>query len=320
MPKVSIVIVCMNRPDNLVPCLESLQRYTTVSYELWVVAYLFDKEVLAGLKADFPEVHWVESDEIRGFAENNNLALRQVTGEYVLCINDDTRIFMRTVDILVNNFAKLPENAAILSPKIDFPSGETQTCGRPKQTAWRYILERLHLDGKDQKDDTQSKRPITYSIYQTSDINGACFMIRRDIFEELGWFDERYFFTPEDIALSTKAREKGYGVYVDVDSLVIHYHHKTARKVITATKPAGMRGFLMFHSRGRALRYFFLGCIVWWIEFCKWCWASLRCLWNSKKGLRVQRTVYAHNLASIFTTKTPKEIFIKYYRKLQDAR
>ena len=158
MPTVSIVIVSMNRPDNLVPCLESLQRYTTVSYELWVVAYLFDKAVLAGLKADFPDVHWVESDEIRGFAENNNLALRQVTGEYVLCINDDTRIFMRTVDILVNSFAKLPENAAILSPKIDFPSGVTQTCGRPKQTAWKYILERLHLDSKDQKDDTQGKR------------------------------------------------------------------------------------------------------------------------------------------------------------------
>ena len=204
----------------------------------------------------------MESDEIRGFAENNNLALRQVTGEYVLCINDDTRIFMRTVDILVNNFAKLPEKAAILSPKIDFPSGETQTCGRPKQTAWKYILERLHLDGSDQKDDTAGKKPVTYSIFQTSDINGACFLIRRDIFEELGWFDERYFFTPEDIALSTKAREKGYGVYVDMDALVIHYHHKTARKVITATKPAGFpdvpqqgKWFALFSARMHRLVY-----------------------------------------------------------------
>ena len=87
-------------------------------------------------------------------------------------------------------------------------------------------------------------------------------------------------------------------------------------KVITATKPAGMRGFLMFHSRGRSLRYFFLGCIVWWAEFCKFCWAALRCLFSSQKGLRIKRTVYAHNLASIFTTKTPKEIFLKYYSRL----
>lgn len=320
MPQVSIVIVCMNRPDNLEPCLDSLQRYTSVSYEIWVVAYLFDKEALAKLQAEFPEVHWVVSDEVRGFAENNNLALRQVSGELVLCINDDTRIFMPSIDCLVRDFAKLPEDAAILSPKIDFPSGEVQTCGRPRQTAWKYILERYHLDGNARKDDTLGKRPVTNSIFRTTDINGACFLIRRDIFEKLGWFDERYFFTPEDIALSTLARKKGYGIYVDVDALVIHYHHKTARKVITATKPAGMRGFLMFHSRDRLLRYFILGCIVWWAEFCKFCWAALRCLFSSKKGLRIKRTVYVHNMASIFTTKTPKEIFLKYYNQLQDVR
>lgn len=316
MPKVSIVIVCMNRPDNLVPCLESLQRYTTVSYDIWVVAYLFDKEALAKLQADFPDVRWVLSDEIRGFAENNNLALRQAQGEYILCLNDDTRIFSPMVDTLVRDFGKLPDDAAILSPKIDFPNGDIQTCGRPPQTAFQYILERYHLDSGKRVDDTLGRQPVTHSIFRTSDINGACFMIRRSVFEELGWFDERYFFTPEDIALSTLARKKGYGVYVDVDALVIHYHHKTARTVIAATKPAGMRGFLMFHGKGRALRYFCLGCIVWWAEFCKFCWACIRCAGSRKKGLRVKRTVYAHNLASIFTRKTPKAIFQQYYSRL----
>ena len=316
MPQVSIVIVCMNHPDNLVPCLESLQRHTTVSHDIWVVAYLFDKGALARLQADFPEVHWVLSDEVRGFAENNNLALRQVTGEWVLCINDDTQIFMPTVDRLVRDFALLPENAAILSPKIVFPNGETQTCGRPKQTACQYVLERYHLADNACADDTRGKKPVARSIFPTSDINGACFMIRREVFAELGWFDERYFFTPEDIALSTLARRKGYGIYVDADVTVVHYHHKTAQAVITATKPAGMRGFLMFHSRGCGLYYFLLGCLVGCAEGCKFCWAALRCLFCSRKELRVQRMVYAHNLASIFTTKTPKEIFLKYYSRL----
>ena len=55
MPQVSIIIVCMNRPDNLYPCLESIRSTTKqVSYETLVVAYLYDKMALAKARKDFP--------------------------------------------------------------------------------------------------------------------------------------------------------------------------------------------------------------------------------------------------------------------------
>ena len=50
--EVSVVIVCMNRPDLLYPCLESIRSHTTVSYELWVVAYRFTPENLTALRKD----------------------------------------------------------------------------------------------------------------------------------------------------------------------------------------------------------------------------------------------------------------------------
>ena len=89
MPKVSVVIVCMDRPDLLYPCLESLRAHNRTELEIWVVAYRFSAENLARLQADWPAVKVVESRELRGFSENNNLALRQVTGEYCFIVNDD---------------------------------------------------------------------------------------------------------------------------------------------------------------------------------------------------------------------------------------
>ena len=68
-PLVSIVIVCMNNLKNLYPCLESIKKYTHVSYECFVVAYLFTKENLEKVKLDFPWVKFIESNEIRGFSE-----------------------------------------------------------------------------------------------------------------------------------------------------------------------------------------------------------------------------------------------------------
>lgn len=50
MAKAAIVIVCMNNLKNLFPCLDSIKQQTTISYEVWVVAYLFSKENLTLLR------------------------------------------------------------------------------------------------------------------------------------------------------------------------------------------------------------------------------------------------------------------------------
>ena len=115
-PLVSIVIVCMNRMDNLYPCLEGVRAHTSVPYECFVVAYRFSPENLAKAQADFPWVSWVRSDEVRGFSENNNLALRQARGRYCFVLNDDTEIREDVIGALVKDFGQLPPDAAIVMP------------------------------------------------------------------------------------------------------------------------------------------------------------------------------------------------------------
>ena len=135
MPKVSVVIVCMDRPDLLYPCLESMRAHNQTACEVWVVAYRFSEENLARLKSDWPAVKIVESHELRGFSENNNLALRQVTGEYCFIVNDDTFMRMPVIDRLLADFDRLPADAAIVSPKIVLLDGRVQTNGRAPWTA-----------------------------------------------------------------------------------------------------------------------------------------------------------------------------------------
>lgn len=63
MIDVAIVIVCMNNLKNLYPCLESIRKYTSVTYETLVVAYLFTPDNLRKAKEDFPWVTFIESNE-----------------------------------------------------------------------------------------------------------------------------------------------------------------------------------------------------------------------------------------------------------------
>lgn len=311
-PQVSIVIVCMNRPDNLYPCLQSIREHTVTSHETLVVAYLFDPDSLARLKEDFPEVTFIESSEIRGFSENNNLALRQARGRYCFVLNDDTEFTDNVIDTLVADMEKLPEEAAIVSPKLLNTDGSLQLCGRPPYPARYYALQQWHLH-LEPKDDTVGKTPLFDQVFSTSNITGAAFLIKKDIFEKLGWFDERYFFTPEDIALSTLAREKGYSVWVDRSVSITHKWKTTASKISPAVRPCAVKGSLIFFGRRSGASRFFLSLVVWCAEFSKRIKAWVRWKMKPTQENLIKYKTFRNISNEIFSKRTPKEIFIKYY-------
>jgi hypothetical protein len=311
-PLVSIVIVCMNRMDNLYPCLEGLRAHTTVPCETFVVAYRFSPENLAKAQADFPWVSWVVSDELRGFSENNNLALRQARGRYCFVVNDDTEIREDVIGALVKDFGQLPPDAAIVSPRLLNADGSLQLCGRPPYPARFYVLQQWHLH-REPIDDTVGKTPVFGEVFRTSNITGAAFLIRTDIFRELGWFDETYFFTPEDIALSTLARKCGYGVYVDRAVAITHKWRTTATRISPAIRPAAVRGSLIFFSGDSTLKYGLFALPVWLAEFSKRTKAALKLRRDPSEQNRIAWETFRNITRSIFTKETPKQLFIKYF-------
>ncbi len=310
-PEVSVVIVCMDRPDNLYPCLESLRAHTSVVFETLVVAYMFSDANLARARADFPWVRFIESREVRGFSENNNLALRQARGRYCFILNDDTELREDVIGRLVADFARLPEGAAIVSPRLLNADGSLQLCGRPPYPPVNYALQQWHLY-REPIDDTAGRTPLFGEVYQTSNISGAAFLIRTGVFRELGWFDERYFFTPEDIALSTAARRRGYCVYVDAAVAVVHKWRTTAGRLSPAVRPAAVRGSLLFFSGGSPLRYFLLGFAVWTAESAKRAKAALRCRLHPTEENRIKLLTFRNITRSVFTRRSPKELFVKF--------
>ena len=301
MPTVSIIIVCMNRPDNLRPCLQSIKQHTTADYETIVVAYRFSPDNLSAMRAEFPDVRFIENNALSGFSENNNMALKQAQGEFCFVLNDDTELPGHAIDRLLEDFGKLPADAAIVAPKLLNADGSLQLCGRPDYPAINYVRQQWHC----------FKEPIDNGcgLFRTFNISGAAFLIKTDVFRNLGWFDERYYFTPEDIALSTLARKRGYSVWCDSEAEVIHKWRTTASRLSPAIRPAAVRGSLIFFSGGSSLRYFLLALGVWPAEMGKRIKARLQ-------GRSSELKTYRNITRSIFTLKTPKELFIRYFNEL----
>lgn len=311
-PDVSIVIVCMNRTDNLYPCLQSIRDHTGVSYECLVVAYMFDPAALAKAKEDFPWAEFIESNEIRGFSENNNLALRRARGRFCFVLNDDTEFSTPVIDSLMADFEHLPKNTAIVSPKLVNADGSLQLCGRPPYPARNYLLQQWHRYSEP-IDNVSGRQPEFGQVYRSWNITGACFLIRTEIFEQLGWFDETYFFTPEDIALGTLAVNSGYTLWVDAAVEVTHKWRTTASRISPAVRPAAVKGSLLFFSGGSRLRYFLLATGVWFAEFSKRVKARIRWQRSRTEEDRIKLQTFRNITANIFNRLTPKEIFKRYY-------
>ncbi len=322
MPQVSIVIVCMNRPDILFPCLDSIRTHTTVSYETLVVAYLFSQENLALLQERYPWVKVVQSTELRGFSENNNLALRQAKGRYCFIVNDDTLMHEPVIDRLVRDLESLPENAAAISPCICFGDGRIQTCGRTPWTPWRYAKHYLHWVDEGRTEGALgptseekyfscgcSKNHFSsdiatpthdHELLQTYTLNGACFLIKTAVFRKMGWFDERYFFTPEDIALGHALNDAGYSVWVHPQVCITHLAGGSVSAMEQAIKPARVRGSLVFYGEPLWLK-----CFVWSVELARY-------VKNSILRREVNKKTARNVMHAVFSKQTPKEIFLKF--------
>ena len=321
MVDVSIIIVCMNRPDNLYPCLESIRRTTRrVTYEVLVVAYMYDPEGLAKAREDFPWVTFIESNEIRGFSENNNLALKRAGGRFCFILNDDTELPVSTVDMLVEDFGVLPEGTAIVSPTLLNADGSLQLRGRPPYPARHYVLQQWHMFSEP-KDNTAGQEPAAIvggrELFRTWNITGAAFLIPTALFRDLGWFDERFFFTPEDIALGTLACRKGLRLYVDASAQVVHKWRTTASRIMGAIRPAAVRGSLMHFSGFRSGKYLLLAIPVWCAESVKRAKAAIVQAVRPSPRHRTELQTYRNITRSIFTHRTPKEIFIGYYNEIK---
>lgn len=253
---VSIVIVCMNNIRQLSDCLDSIKKHTKkVTYEVLLVAYFFNDENLKKLKDNYPWVRIIVSNEIRGFSANNNLALKQAQGEYCFVLNDDTYIKQPVVDQLYER-AKIDENITCLTPQIIKPTGEIQYNGMTPITwkDWILILFKLKKDNADPK----HKWTHNEVFFQTYNILGAAFLIKTDVFRNIGFLDETYFYGPEDRVLSTLLNKKGYKIYVDSEIKLFHLGGGTAgpkSRTACATRPANRKGWVIYLAEGNRIIY-----------------------------------------------------------------
>lgn len=197
MNGVTVVIPTYARMDLLAEALQSLAAQTAAPDSVWVVDDASPEDVKAVVKESYPSARVVRRDVNGGFAKAVNTALREIETSWVFLMNDDVVL---EPDCLQTLLSAAEDGADMLAPLVlmkddpdrVFAAGDRITIGgRPEAIGHREPLAAL-----------SEEEPFGVSA-------GAA-LYKREVFEHIGYFDERFVAYFEDADLCFRARLAGF--------------------------------------------------------------------------------------------------------------
>jgi GT2 family glycosyltransferase len=180
------------------------------------------------LRESDPKVRYIQSHENLGFAKANNLAFESSRGTSLLFLNPDTEIMETAIVNLYGALSQLPA-AGVVGAGLLNADGSLQTsCLQSFPTIINQILcfeglRRIWPESKLWGMAPLFKTGTHIMPDEVQGISGACMLIRREVFEQIGRFSENYFMYTEDLDLCYKALQSGWRNYYISGAKIIHF-------------------------------------------------------------------------------------------------
>lgn len=230
---VSVVIVSYNVRDLLRRCLASIDRGATdVSYEVIVVDNASSDGSVDTVRQEFPDVVVVENATNPGYGGGVNLGAQFARGRYLLTLNPDTEVEVGAIGLLTHSL-ELEADLAIVGPRLRYPDGSIQSSRRRFPTPLTALVESPVI----QRWWPRSPVLTRYYLQDVSDTSqnvdwlvGACLLIRRPVFEQLGGFDERFVMYSEELDLCRRVRGAGWHIRYEPTAEVIHHEGRSSEQ------------------------------------------------------------------------------------------
>lgn len=218
-PRGSVIIVNWNGLQHLSECLDALAVQTFTDFETILVDNGSSDGSIAFVQERFPTVKIISLTENTGFARGNNIGFEAAQGEYLVTLNNDTRVDPAWLEQLVRTADDYPLAGMVAS----------RICVYDEPDRLDSIGVRVCRDG-------MSRAAYRHRSFSESGLTGvheilfpsACAALyRRRMIDEIGGFDDDFFAYCEDTDLGLRGRLAGWKAVAAIDAVVSHKYSGT---------------------------------------------------------------------------------------------
>jgi hypothetical protein len=231
-PPIDVVVISFNQRERLLACLASA-RAASGAVRLIVVDNASEDGSADAARQRFPDAEVLAMSANLGFAAGVNRGVAAGRAPYILLLNNDARLQPEALEALRE--ALRPPDVGAAGPRLTGPGGELElSLGRtlsPWSEAWFRILGALYRDGRG---------PAAAAVERyygqdrlTRSLTGACILMKREAFEQIVGFDERFFLYAEDVDFCRRLRQRRWKLAYAAGARVVH-----DRGASSATRPA----------------------------------------------------------------------------------
>jgi N-acetylglucosaminyl-diphospho-decaprenol L-rhamnosyltransferase len=222
MPRPAVVLLNYNSGDDVIACLSSVCAQDPA--EVVVIDNASSDGSDVRIAAMFPSANLIKNDTNRGFAAAANQGIRETTAEYVFLVNPDATVRPGSLDALASCLDAHPRAAAV-GALVRNEDGSVQPTKRAFPTLGSAVLHGLVGIFWTNNPGTRAYLLMDADLTAARQVDWvACTAtaLRRDAFDAVGGFDERFFFFVEDVDLCKRLRDAGYEVWFEPGAEVVH--------------------------------------------------------------------------------------------------
>jgi len=222
---VTTIVVTYNNERQITDCLTSLRADPATAGAIIVLDNASADGTAAIVEESFPDVHLIRSPENLGFGRACNEAAAHATGEYVAFVNPDTVLQGDAITQLLVYAERRPEGG-IYGGRSLTQDGEAgmESCYAPPSLwgAWCFGTGLSTAFPRSRFDPESLGRWNRDSERDVGVVTGLLMLVRRELWERLGGFDDDFFMYSEDVDLSMRATRLGYRPCITPKAVVVH--------------------------------------------------------------------------------------------------
>lgn len=244
----SIIILSFNTRKILVSCLESIFKHTkNISYEVIVVDNASIDDSVSHVKSHFPKVKLIKNKDNLGFSGGNNVGIKNAKGRYILFLNSDTQVVENALFDLVK-FLDKNKNVGAIGPKLINNDGSIQpSAGKfPTLPVVFLMLFQEHFGGN------QLVRGSFDNLREVDWVMGAALMVRHDVLEKVGLFDEEIFMYYDEVELCYRIKKAGFPIYYYPKPEIVHLWQKSSSTGRRGPILANFKSLIYFYQKHRS--------------------------------------------------------------------